>query len=57
MRVPGSCRRISRAACDAAAARHLDVEQDDVGRVLAGQRDRLGRVLGLPDQLERRDRR
>ena len=38
---------------DAGHARHADVEEDDVGTVLLGQRDRLGAVLRLGDDLER----
>src|SRR5215470_7899454 len=32
--------------------RHPDVHEDDVGPVLPGQRDRLGAVAGLADDLE-----
>ena len=38
----------------AAATRHLDVEQRDVGLMLGGERDRLVGVRGLRDQFDPR---
>ena len=37
---------------EAAAVGHVDVEQDDVGRALADQRDRLGHGRGVADDVD-----